>query len=312
MMRYIYNRESDVFLRRTRRRACVGILENTEPGSDVRRKKGIAVDRAMSHAQTYLAGRPFEDRGGFVADVELRTIKEVDMKGGTVVAAFPSVGLVSTITATYLITTLPTDQVTALESPDFPSISMIYGSKPKFPARVYASRKEKVAIFICEMPLPMSTHRPVAYALMKWAKDHGCRQIVPLEGLPAELDAPLTGEPTVWGVGSTDRARAELKKRGIQQLESGMISGVTGILLNEGRWRDVDVIALLAEARLALPDATAAVGLVKVLDTLLPEITIDLGPLQEQAKLLEEHLTKLKQQARSVVPPEPVPSDMYR
>ena len=91
-----------------------------------------------------------------------------------------------------------------------------------------------------------------------------------------------------------------------------MISGVTGILLNEGRWRDVDVIALLAEARLALPDATAAVGLVKVLDTLLPEITIDLGPLQEQAKMLEEHLTKLKQQARSVVPPEPVPSDMYR
>src|SRR3989454_5338589 len=251
-------------------------------------------------------------RADFVADVELRTIKEVDMKGGTVVAAFPSVGLVSTITATYLITTLPTDQVTALESPDFPSISMIYGSKPKFPARVYASRKEKVAIFICEMPLPMSTHRPVAYALMKWAKDHGCRQIVPLEGLPAELEAPLSGEPTVWGVGSTDRARAELKKRGIQQLESGMISGVTGILLNEGRWRDVDVIALLAEARLALPDATAAVGIVKGLDNLLPEITIDFLPLQEQAKMLEEHLTKLKQQATSVVPPEPVPTDMYR
>src|SRR6267143_1421386 len=214
-----------------------------------------------------------------MADVELRTIKEVDMKGGTVVAAFPSVGLVSTLTETYLITTLPMAQVTALESPDFPSISMIYGSKPKFPARVYASRKEKVAIFICEMPLPMSTHRPVAYALMKWA---------------------------------TDRARAELEKRGIQQLESGMISGVTGILLNEGRWQDVDVIALLAEARLALPDATAAVGRVKVLYTLLPEITIDLGPLQEQAKMLEEHLTKLKQQARSVIPPEPVPSDMYR
>ena len=292
---------------------CVRILENAEPGSNDPREEPNLRSRAASHSQTYLAGRPFEDRGRIVvADVELRTIKEVDMKGGTVVAAFPSVGLVSTITATYLITTLPTDQVTALESPDFPSISMIYGSKPKFPARVYASRKEKVAIFICEMPLPMSTHRPVAYALMKWAKDHGCRQIVPLEGLPAELDAPLTGEPTVWGVGSTDRARAELKKRGIQQLESGMISGVTGILLNEGRWRDVDVIALLAEARLALPDATAAVGLVKVLDTLLPEITIDLGPLQEQAKMLEEHLTKLKQQARSVVPPEPIPSDMYR
>src|SRR3989442_11311926 len=232
------------------------------------------------------------------------------MKGGTVVAAFPSVGLVSTITATYLITTLPTDQVTALESPDFPSISMIYASKPKFPARVYASRKEKLAIFICEMPLPMSTHRPVAYALMKWAKDHGCRQIVALEGLPAELEAPLSGEPTVWGVGSTDRARAELDKRGIQQLESGMISGVTGVLLNEGRWRDVDVIALRAEARLALPDATAAVGLVKVLDTLLPEDTADLRALHGQADSPDEDLTEPKQEGRSRAPPDPVPSEL--
>lgn len=29
--------------------------------------------------------------------VEVRTLKEVDLKGATVVAAFPSVGLVSTI-----------------------------------------------------------------------------------------------------------------------------------------------------------------------------------------------------------------------
>src|SRR5207247_24756 len=134
------------------------------------------------------------------------------------------------------------------------------------------------------------THRPVAYTLLKWAKDHGCRQIVPLEGLPAVADLPISGEPQVWGVGSTDRARAELEKREIPQLESGMIAGVTGVLLNEGRWRDVDVIALLAEARLSVPDATAAVSLVRVLDTLLPEISIDLEPLQHQAKLLEAPL----------------------
>jgi len=247
-----------------------------------------------------------------VADVELRTLKEVDLKGGTVVAAFPSVGLVSTITATYLITMLPVDQVVALESPDFPSLSMIYAKKPKFPARVYAARDKRLAIFICEMPLPMISHRPVAYALLKWAADHGARQIVPLEGLPADPDAPLTGEPPVWGVGSTDRARAELQKRGIEQLETGMITGVTGVLLNEGRWRNSDVIALLADARPDLPDARAAVSLVRTLDVLLPEISIDLAPLQQQAKALEDHLTRLKAQARPITTPEPVPTDMYR
>ncbi|MCI4371091.1 MAG: PAC2 family protein [Thermoplasmata archaeon] len=242
----------------------------------------------------------------------MRTLKDVDLKGGTVVAAFPSVGLVSTIVATYLITMSPMDQVTALESADFPSVSMIYAKKPKFPARVYASRAQKLAVFICEMPLPMSTHRPVAYALLKWAADHGARQIVPLEGLPADLDSPVASSPPVWGVGSTDRARAELDKHKIQQLESGMIAGVTAVLLNEGRWRNADVIALLAEARLAMPDASAAVALMRTLDELLPDVTIDLGPLQEQAKALEEQLTKLKQQVRPLVQPEPIPSEMYR
>src|SRR5437870_12358304 len=105
-----------------------------------------------------------------MANVESRTLKVVDTTGGTVVAAFPSIGLVSTITATYMITNLKVDQVTALESSDFPSLSMVYAKRPKFPARVYASQDPKIAIFICEMPLPMYTHRPVAYALLKWAK----------------------------------------------------------------------------------------------------------------------------------------------
>ena len=130
-----------------------------------------------------------------MSDVELRTFKDVDLRGGTVIAALPSVGLVSTIATTYLISTMQMDQVCALESEDYPSLSMVYAKKPKFPARVYYSKDPPLAIFICEMPLPMSTHRPVASALMRWAHDHGCRQIVPLEGLPTDLEAPPAAEP---------------------------------------------------------------------------------------------------------------------
>jgi uncharacterized protein len=246
--------------------------------------------------------------------VEVRTLKEVDLKGGTVVAAFPSVGLVSTISATYLIQMLPVDQVCALESEDFPSVSMIYAKKPKFPARVYASPGHKLAIFICEMPLQSRIHRPVAYALLDWAKKQGCRRIISLEGLPTEGDGPRSEEPSVWGVGSTDQAREMLDKHKIEQLETGMIAGVAGVLLNEGRWRKVDVIALLAEARPDLPDAHAAVSLVHALDELLEEVTVDLKPLQQQARQLEEYLQRLKQQAAPAAAPKEItpPSDMYR
>jgi predicted ATP-grasp superfamily ATP-dependent carboligase len=54
------------------------------------------------------------------------------------------------------------------------------------------------------------------------------------------------------------------------------------------------------------------VSLVRALDILVPELKIDLKPLQEQAKALEDQLTRLKQQARLTAPPEPIPSDMYR
>lgn len=246
--------------------------------------------------------------------VEIRTIKEVDLKGGTIVAAFPSVGLVSTISATYLLQRLPMDQVCALESEDFPSVSMVYAKKPKFPARVYASAAQKLAIFICEVTLPPRVHRSVAYTLLGWARAHGIGRVVTLEGLPAGPDAPASGEPAVWGVGSTDDARAELDKVKIEQLETGMIAGVSGVLLNEGRWRKVDVIALLAEARPDIPDAGAAVSLVRSLDQLLTNVDVDLTPLKEQAKALEEYLHRLKQQASAAVPTDEtsVPPEMYR
>ena len=141
--------------------------------------------------------------------MEIRTFKEVDLKGGTVVAALPTFGFVSTIVASYLISMLDSDQVCALESEDFPPISMVYAQKPKFPARVYEIRGSKVAVFVCEMPVPKGTHRAIAKSLIRWAQAHDCKRIVSLEGLPSEREAegPLVVDPRVWGVGSTDRAR---------------------------------------------------------------------------------------------------------
>ena len=93
-------------------------------------------------------------------------------------------------------------------------------------------------------------------------------------------------------------ARKSLSEAGIQQLETGMISGVSGVLLNEGRWQSYDVITLLAEAQPAIPDANAAARLLEVTDTLLPEIKLNLEPLREQAKALETHLRKLRDEAK--------------
>jgi len=241
-----------------------------------------------------------------VPEIVVRQFKDAKLDGGTVIAAVPSVGLASTIASTYIISTLKLDQVAALDSEEFPPLSMVYDTKPKFPARVYANPEKRLAIFISEIPLPPELHRALARTLLSWAQEHQAERIIGLEGLPLPKGAGRE-EVQLWAVGSTDSARETLAKAGIQQLQTGMISGVAGVLLNEGRWMNFDVIALLAEARSEMPDAYAAAKLVEGADLLLPDVEIDLGPLLEQAKGLETHLQGLQTQAKPVVKPVPSP-----
>lgn len=244
-----------------------------------------------------------------MADVELRKFKDVDLKGGTVLVALPSVGLVSTIAATYMISALKMDQVMALDAEDFPPLSMVYAHKPKFPVRVYAAPPHKLACFISEVPLPAKVHRPVARTMTEWARGQGARRIICLEGLPLPAEESEE-EISVWAVGSVEAANAEIQAAGIEFLETGMVSGVAGVLLNEGRWAKYEVIALLGEARPYMPDAHAAAKLVQAADRLLTDVEIDLAPLLDQAKELEAHLQALKEQAKPVAPE--APQSIYR
>ena len=126
-----------------------------------------------------------KERGSNLAiDIEIRKFKDMNLTGGTVLEAFPSVGLVSTIASSYLISTLDLDQICALESEHFPPMSMVYATKPKFPARIYAREDLKLAVFISEFPPHTMLHRPLAKRLLSWTMDQGCRRILSLEGLP--------------------------------------------------------------------------------------------------------------------------------
>jgi uncharacterized protein len=235
-----------------------------------------------------------------MTEIEIRKFKDMDLEDGTVLEGFPSVGLVSAIAATYLIDLLELDQICALDSEDFPPTSMVYASKPKFPARIYGSSEHKIALFLSEFTPSVELNRPMAKTLLGWAKEQQCKRFICMEGLPSET-GNKNGEDEernikVSGVGSTDRARSELKKAKIEQLEAGIIYGVSGVLLNEGRWDNFDVITLLAEAYEDLPDALAAAKILEALDRLMPNIKIDTKPLLEQSKKFEEHLKGLRKQ----------------
>lgn len=225
----------------------------------------------------------------------------MDLKDATIIEGFPSVGLVSTIVATYLIDYLKLDQICAVDSEAFPPTSMVYAMKPKFPARIYACSERKIGVFLAEFtPAPL-LHRPLAKKLLEWCKQQQCSRIISPEGLPSErlcLERKGGAKTTqVYGVGSTENARKDLQNAGIEQLKMGMIFGVGGVLLNEGRWENFDVITLLAEACADIPDSLAAAKILEAIDGLMPHLNIETKPLYQQSKKVEDQVKSLRKQA---------------
>ncbi len=232
-------------------------------------------------------------------EIELREFKKMKLNGATIIDGFPSVGLVNTIAANYLVAALNLDQIVALDSDRFPAVSMIYANKPKFPARVYASEELKTVVFLSEFRILPNLYRPLAKTLLNWAKEQRCSLIISPVGYPVEL-LSISEEPVVQGVGSTDRARERLISNGIKQLSIGIIPGISGLLLNEGRWANFDVISLIIPIQPDIPEVKAAVKAVEIIDKLIPEIEVDVAPLYQEAERIAERLKVLRKQAKPI------------
>jgi uncharacterized protein len=252
-------------------------------------------------------------------DIQIYELKRVDLKGATIIDGFPSVGLVSSIAANYLIKVLNLEQVGIMDSEYFPTVSLIRDSRPLSPVRIYAGEKgrrgDQIVAFISEFQPPGALIRPIAHTLVQWAIDQRCKMIVSPEGLVVDPELKDTTDisDVVFGIASTPQARELLKENDIRTFEEGVISGVAGVLLNEGRKHDFSVVTLLAEAHPDFPDARAAALVLEAIDRILLGIDFDAKPLFEEAQRIEEHIREIQKQAITKKGPKDVPRpEMYR
>jgi uncharacterized protein len=239
--------------------------------------------------------------------VEIRPFKRVNLESGVVIEGFPSVGLVTTIAATYLISSLKLDQIAAMDSAWFPPVSMIYAEKPKFPARIYASAQHRIAVCLSEFTPTIYLDRFIARSILSWAREQKCSLVISPCGVPMleEHAAKRPDKLLIHGVGTTDLTRQKIKEANIHLLEFGAVPGISGALLNEGRWNNSDVIALLVEAYRDIPDARAAAAVVEAMNRLLPQIELDVSPLYSEAERIESRLKTIRKQAKPVENPMP-------
>jgi uncharacterized protein len=246
--------------------------------------------------------------------VRIYEIKRVDVEGAIVIDGFPSVGLVSSIVANYLIDTLQMEQIGIVESPAFPTVSLIRNGDPQHPVRIYAGRPpadrtgrgaDKIVAFVSEFhPAPTVIH-PLATTILDWVQEQRCSLLVSPEGLVVDA-APRVGkggraarlnDVRVYGVASTRKARELYIEPNMNTFAEGVITGIAGVLLNEGRRRGFDVLTFLAEAQSDYPDARAAAKVIETINQILLRTPLDPVPLYAEAERIEQQLLSIQRHA---------------
>lgn len=255
----------------------------------------------MNGNETRKKIRTDEDELMHSDDVEIIDFEKMDLSDATVIAGFPSIGLVSTIVANYLIDALGLKQIGALNSAQFPALSVVHTGEPLSPVRIYAGllkNGKKIVIFVSEFKPKPNLINSLSNTVINWVREKRCNLLISPEGMVVEGKEENIAE--AFAIGSTEEARAMLKERNIPQFKNGIIAGVSGVLLNKGKQAGFDVIAILAEAHPNIPDAGAAASALSVIASLIG-IEINVAPLYDEAERIEKQLQKFYKQAKPMV-----------
>jgi uncharacterized protein len=239
--------------------------------------------------------------------VDIVELKRMDLRDAVVIDGFPSVGLVSSIVANYLIALLKLEYIAVMDSDAFPTLSLIRNGEPLGPARVYARSEikpgeQQVVVFSTELQPSANLLRDVGTAIMDFAQMQKCKVIIAAGGLIIEREESVEGEDigevAVYGIGSTEGAQELLLKADTEPFVEGVISGTAGVLLNEGKRRGFDVITLLAEARPDAADARAAALILSAIDQMVLHLNLNVEPLCKEAERLEAQLKVIHRDAQ--------------
>ena len=217
-------------------------------------------------------------------EIEIKEINPISIEGGVVINGFPSSGITSAIATESMISTSNFELGGIIDSERFPPISIIKNGLPNYPARVFVNNDLKVAIFSSYLTLDVSLHRSAARLMLDWLETKKASIIL------SSITVKGTEGTEIFGVASTGNARGKLVSAGISVVENATVPGISGVLLNEGMIRGMDVIVLLVSSDKEFPDFQATSNLCNTLSKLVPGISCNLDKLEKESTIIEQQI----------------------
>lgn len=217
-----------------------------------------------------------------------------NLSNATAIVGFPTVGLVGSIVTSFIIKELNMPVFRGMVSQDMSPYCILMDKEPYPPIRVHGFCRDESSESDCgDLMVVTSEVAPnvqqcytLTDELLDMFADYGIKRIICIEGIPRFSD-----DDGMYACGSTPAAREVVDTFGVESLENGMIKGLTGVMLFEGKDRNMDVVTLLCPADQKLPDPRAAVSIVEQLAKVVPELNnVDTEPLVKEAEELEKRI----------------------
>jgi uncharacterized protein len=207
-----------------------------------------------------------------------------------VLQGFPDVGLVGSITVSYLVEQMGLKQVGYVESDELPPVVPIRGSEVKELIRIYEDKR--AIIFVSEIPIPAKLIKPLARVLLEWCKAKGFKKLYCLTGL-ADPNRIEIEQPKVFIAASRPRLAEELADLlDAEVLSEGFVAGINAELVRQGVRKSFDVGLLLAQSHYNYPDPGAAAQLLLRMPKLI-DVSVDVSPLLQSAEMIRMQLRDL-------------------
>ena len=221
-------------------------------------------------------------------------------------AAWPGIGNVSIIIATYLRRNLDFKELGEVEALHFfDPIGVVVKDNvveaPQFPQSNFYYWKNKgegsdIILFMGE-DQPTSKGYELANCILDVGERFQVRRIYTCAAALTRIHH--TEEPKVWGVATSQHMAEDLKKYDLVQRGNLHIAGLNGLLLGVAKERDIEGVCLLGEVPMyatRIQNPMAALAVLKVLTRILG-IEIDTTELTQLAQETRERLKQVAAEA---------------
>jgi len=231
----------------------------------------------------------------------IKLFREPELDSPCLVTAWPGVGNVAIIAATYLREKLDAEELGEIDPSGFFDLGGVFikdnlVETPSFPEGKFYYKEsggegKDMIIFLAEAQ-PAAASYEYASLVLDVAQRFGVKRVY---SLAAALTEYHPDQPRVLGAASSPELLEELKKLDVVMAGDFFVAGLNGLLLGVAAIRGIEGICLLGEtvkyaAKMANPSAAQAV--LKVLTRLLG-VQIDMAQLEEFADSTEKQVRQI-------------------